>query len=226
MNKRFEIRLLFVVTTMLFMPFAASFGYADAHAEASILQTATVVFVAESADAEQVYPKYEADYMELAIKAIAEGDIETAQLLLERRNEKISALGLEYIPIDAAELVLLSKIITTEAGSSWLSDEWQQLVGSVVLNRTASPEFPNTIIEVIEQPGQYYGSNSSYFKKLIPYERAVHNALWLLENGSIAPADVVFQAEFKQGSGVYTSMSDSLLGTTYFCYSSYRGLYE
>ena len=33
------------------------------------------------------------------------------------------------------------------------------------------------------------------------------------------PADVVWQAEFKQGNGVYTMYYDKVLGTTtYYCY--------
>jgi hypothetical protein len=40
-----------------------------------------------------------------------------------------------------------------------------------------------------------------------------------------APA-VVFQANFRQGSGTHTSYYDRLLGSTYFCYSSKMHLYE
>ena len=42
---------------------------------------------------------------------------------------------------------------------------------------------------------------------------------YLLENGSICPANVVGQNSIITGSGVYTSYQDSILGTTvYFCY--------
>ena len=34
----------------------------------------------------------------------------------------------------------------------------------------------------------------------------------LIANGSILPANVIFQAEFKQGDGVYAQ-----IGNTYFC---------
>ena len=36
---------------------------------------------------------------------------------------------------------------------------------------------------------------------------------------------VVFQANFKQGSGVCKALYDSHLGWTYFCYSSNMSLY-
>ena len=53
-------------------------------------------------------------------------------------------------------------------------------VGEVVLNRMASPEFPDTMREVLEQPGQYYGRNNPYFNHLKPLPASVEAArrLW------------------------------------------------
>ena len=48
----------------------------------------------------------------------------------------------------------------------------------------------------------------------------------VLKDGSIAPPSVVFQAEFVQGKGTYKKITDSILGTTYFCYSSYPDFYK
>ena len=129
--------------------------------------------------------------------------------------------------IDETELLLLSKIIHIEAGSAWLSEEHRQMVGSVVLNRMASPEFPDTMWEVITQPGQYYKTTSAWFENLLPHEWCVETARYLLENGSVLPPNVIFQAESAQGSGVYASIYDAALDTTtYFCFSSRMGLYE
>lgn len=124
------------------------------------------------------------------------------------------------------DLNLLSKIMYAEAGSEWLSDEWKMCVGEVVLNRVASPEFPNTLAAVLAQPGQYYGANSSYFRNLQPSARCVELAARLLDGERVLnnPA-VVFQANFRQGSGVHTRLYDSKLGYTYFCYSSHPELY-
>lgn len=174
----------------------------------------------------------------------------------EKRNLKIKTCNLEYEPTDffqtystgeeilaaieayndtyedpapsytEEELYLLAKIIYAEAGSSWLSDEQQLLVGNVVLNRVASPEFPNTIKEVIYQKGQYYGVNSNRFKKMVPGERELAHAKRLLDGERFCPTSVVFQANFKQGSGVWKAIPDKILKTTYFCYSSRRYLYE
>ncbi|MBA2133000.1 cell wall hydrolase [Hydrogenispora sp. UU3] len=51
------------------------------------------------------------------------------------------------------DLYLLAKLIRAEAeGEPY---EGQVAVGAVVLNRVKSPQFPNTIYDVIYQPGQF-----------------------------------------------------------------------
>ena len=104
----------------------------------------------------------ETDYMALMMTAAMAGD-EAAGLAAEAsRTEKIDVLGLDYRTVTYEELILLSRIIQVEAGSGWLDMEWKMSVGEVVLNRIASPEFPNTMRAVVEQPGQYYGKNNGY----------------------------------------------------------------
>lgn len=116
------------------------------------------------------------------------------------------------------ELDLLARVIYAEVGCTWIPDWVQQMVGSVVLNRVASPYYPDTIYDVIYQPGQYAPTwDGSIYKT--PDARTIENARYLLENGSICPANVVGQNSIITGSGVYTSYRDSILGTTvYFCY--------
>jgi len=117
------------------------------------------------------------------------------------------------------DLDLLARIINAEAGSDWMPDWVQQMVGSVVLNRVNSEYFPNTIREVIYQPGQY-GPVSNGMIDYTPSERVIENARYVLENGSICPANVTGQNGVVSGSGVYTSYYDSVLDTTmYFCYT-------
>lgn len=116
------------------------------------------------------------------------------------------------------DLDLLSRVIYAEVGSSWIPDWVQQMVGSVVLNRVNSPYYPDTIREVVYQPGQYAPTwNGSIYKT--PDARAIENARYVLEHGSICPENVVGQNSIITGSGVYTSYYDSILNTTvYFCY--------
>ena len=127
------------------------------------------------------------------------------------------SLGSESVtPVDADELDLLSRLICGEMGMSWAPDEQQLYVGSVALNRVASDRFPDTLEEVVYQPGQY--ACASYLDTLTPDERTIANARQLLEGGSVLPAGVVFQSEAPQGSGVYATYHDEVLGsTTYYC---------
>jgi len=196
----------------------------------------------------------ETDYLVLMMEAAAEGGthaIAMGAIYEQQRNLKIEDLGLPFeqtlifskhdnpdkivcelknylAPITYAEedLMLLAIIIQIEAGSKWLSDEWKMCVGNVVLNRVASPEFPNTIKEVFEQKGQYAGGSSSYYSKITPSEKCIEMAKKLLEGERLLPNSVVFQANFPLGSSVYIKYYDSLLGYTYFCNSNYPELYE
>lgn len=121
------------------------------------------------------------------------------------------------------ELFCLAAVIYNEAGSDFISDEHQEMVGYVVLNRVNHPAYPNSIREVIEQPGQYSGMSKGvhFFQRGNSQAeenakaRAYEAARRVLENRNNIPipANVVYQAQGKQGSGVYKK-----LGNTYFCY--------
>ena len=168
----------------------------------------------------------ETNYMATMIAAATVGDVDCGHQAEELRNAKIAAQGLSNVAVSWDELYLLAKIIYAEAGSYWLSDDWKMCVGEVVLNRVASPEFPNTMPEVIYQPGQYYGRQSRYFEDLRPDTRAVLAAMRLIEGERVLNCpSVVFQANLRQGSGTHTALYDKALGWTYFCYSSRPELY-
>lgn len=108
------------------------------------------------------------------------------------------------------EAVLLAHLVTAEVGD--LSRESQIAVASVVLNRVESDLFPDTIYDVIYQEGQYEPvMNGAIEKELI--ESATESAYYVYQNGSQIPCDVLFQAEFVQGSGVW-----AFLDGEYFCY--------
>lgn len=116
------------------------------------------------------------------------------------------------IEVESEKKYLLARLVYAEAGNE--SDEHQQAVASVVLNRMNSDKFPDSIDEVIYQrdPLQYACIEDGNIDK-IPDERAIKNAYYIWDNGSILPDNVLYQAEFKQGSGVYKQ-----IGNTYFCY--------
>lgn len=91
------------------------------------------------------------------------------------------------------------------------SRELQEAVGSVVLNRVASDDFPDTIPDVVFQRGQYACTWDGNYDRT-PTERNWEVARYLLENGSQIPENVVFQAGFKQGK-VWKK-----IGGEIFCY--------
>ena len=91
----------------------------------------------------------------------------------------------------------------------------QMYVGSVVLNRLHSTKYfsyGDCIKNIVLAPRQYacFADGGAYRE---PTDLNIEVANELIANGSILPANVIFQAEFKQGDGVYAQ-----IGNTYFCY--------
>lgn len=178
------------------------------------------------------YEKYagfslDTDYLSVMKESCLSGDLASGVEAEIKRNTQIDTLGLDAKKISMDELHMLARIITSEAGSSWLPMEWKMGVGEVVLNRVASPEFPNTIEEVLYAPNQYSNVNSKYFMKLTPFADCVDAAARLLSGERVLDdPSVVFQSGSKQGSGVHTTLYDETFGYTYLCYSSRPELYE
>lgn len=92
------------------------------------------------------------------------------------------------------------------------------MVANVVINRVNSSLYPDTIYEVLTQYRQYgtmwkYGVSfpSGASKKDINHCRNI--ARRILEGERVCPKNVLFQAEFEQGSGVYKEIDG-----IYFCY--------
>ena len=114
------------------------------------------------------------------------------------------------------DLYVLSHIINAEAGDDNCSHEHRIAVGSVVLNRVAADDFPDTIEGVVFDPGQYSPTWDGRYS-LEPSEDSIETAKYLLENGSQIPEDCIYQAEFEQGSGTWKPFK-TIYGTTYICY--------
>ena len=116
--------------------------------------------------------------------------------------------------ITEEDISLLASLIYYEEGEPVTPEDELRCYycGSVVINRIASSEFPNTVEGVVNQTGQYACinkiRNEGYYGD-IDWEIAEE----LLTYGSTIPYTVVFQAQFKQGSGVFAH-----IGNQYFCY--------
>ena len=95
-------------------------------------------------------------------------------------------------------------------------------VGNVVLNRVADPRFPNSVYDVITAPGQYGHGNGEpiVFYSYISQDgiqRSYDVARRLLNGERVLPENVVWQAGFPQGNGLYEYF-EAEPHDFYFCY--------
>jgi len=120
---------------------------------------------------------------------------------------------------EQGDLDILAKVIEYEAGDCpW---DHKVAVAAVVLNRVASPAFPDSVYDVVGQPGQYH---SMYLSGFSGVRRSSYEAARAAMDGNHdVPADVFWQAQFPQGKSIWwvsyvnTGWYSS---TTFFC----RGL--
>lgn len=121
----------------------------------------------------------------------------------------------------ADELEMLAIVIYREAGGDAYSDETRLMVGTVVMNRIQDERYPDTMQEVLTQKSQYgrlHWTGVVWPKRASsPYEshaveRAYTIAERILQGDRALPEDVVYQAEFRQGTEV-VDHRDGL----YFC---------
>ena len=119
------------------------------------------------------------------------------------------------------ELEALAIIIYQEAGGDACSDLTRSMVGTVVMNRVADERFPDTIQEVATQKRQYgrlywtglvWPDRASNPGEAQAVQRAYDCARAILEGERALPEDVIWQAEFPQGTEI-VAHQDGL----YFC---------
>ena len=119
------------------------------------------------------------------------------------------------------ELEMLALVIYQEAGGDACSDETRLMVGNVVLNRVADERFPDTIEEVLLQERQYgrlhwtglvWPERASQSVEAHAVQRAYDCAERVLEGERLLPEDVIWQAEFVQGTEI-VAQQDGF----YFC---------
>lgn len=127
------------------------------------------------------------------------------------------------IPVSFDELCLLSKYIAAKAGNAQLSDEFLFFTGEVALNRVVSPEFPDTLSEVVAQELPYAAALSGPSSRRLP-RSCVEAAMRLLLGERRMESSVVYQTDRREGD-IYAIFGDKLLGFTYFCRSPHPELY-
>ena len=128
------------------------------------------------------------------------------------------------------DIRILTTTVCHEAGHT--TEQLRQYVAQVVLNRVEDSRFPDTVKGVITQPGQYStkyatveaanaiqatdSKNGTYYYGIC--EDSVKAAMM----GQVEmPSNVLYQANFSQGKGVWKSVyfnSGWYASTSYFCY--------
>jgi len=141
-------------------------------------------------------------------------------------EEAGAAAGAES-SVDWEELFLLSRALYARTGNRTYEECWRLCIGEVILNRVASPEFPDTLEGVIRGDAAYSGKVSGYFDALRP-DRSCAEIAWRLLEGEryMDDATVVYEGSRRQGGGVCLSLYDYRGGDIYFCYTASPALYR
>ena len=156
-----------------------------------------------------------------------EGGSQLYQELKENYDEAVYTLdnGLYKYPYTDEEYRLLARVIMNEQGANTSPDEAQMLVGCVVLNRMANggingDKINPSMLDILLEPGQYASHYTWNVKTDDITDKVWENTRRVLEYEYEAPANVMYQATFRQGSGIYKSFYNGspYNNTTYFCY--------
>lgn len=106
---------------------------------------------------------------------------------------------------------LLARILFLECGSDWIPDYVLEYFCSVVVNRVNHWYYPDTLDGVLSQRSQFISYSNRW--NTTPTDRCYTIAREILETGSKIPENVVYFAQFMQGSGAYHQWENN-----YFCY--------
>ena len=164
----------------------------------------------------------EPDHLALMVDAAVSGDTDRGRAAALAYREALARDGSGGTPVSYDELSLLARFLAAEAGDSWRTEELRLCAGEVLLNRVASPEFPDTLEEVLCDEGIGLEELAS----LTPSRDCVNAALRLLQGERLLDRAVVYQSDRALGGGVYATFCDRRLRFTYFCLTEHPELYS
>ncbi|MBR1456474.1 MAG: cell wall hydrolase [Oscillospiraceae bacterium] len=171
----------------------------------------------------------EPDYLGQMEDAAMCGDTEAGHLAEYARNHRIDETGSGEVKIAFDDLYLLARLIYVEAGDLHMSDEQRMCVGEVVLNRVASPEYPDSLAAVVYQDGQYPAAATAAFQtETFPNRVSAQTAMRLLLGERVLTPAVVIQSHQEATGEVYAKFCNRrgfLYTYTYFCASPHPELY-
>lgn len=165
------------------------------------------------------------DYLDLMAEAAAAGNVEAGRACEAEQLAAIQESGSDETVISFEELYLLSQFIYLKAGEARLSQELRMCTGEIVLNRMASPEFPNTMRGVfLQMEDETALLASPSLTDIVPSRACVDAAMRLLTGERMMEPSVVYQTYARKGD-IFATFADKLLGFTYFCRSENKDLY-
>lgn len=151
--------------------------------------------------------------------------IEAARATWHEAQEEIAAYT-RLSKYTDEDIRILATTVYYEAGST--TEQLREYVAQVVLNRVSDSRFPNTVKGVVTQPGQYAGkyaqastTQAAQNASSLNYASSVSAAKKAMMGRVDMPSNVVFQANFAQGKGIWKSVyfnSGWFASTSYFCY--------
>ncbi len=163
----------------------------------------------------------EPDWLAMLSQAAEAGDREAGLAACEGWNAGEGRPNLDY-----DELMLLAGFLTRETESPWLSDELRFGLGEVALNRVASPEYPDSLEEVLSQLSLCSAPGDTVSRDIPPpSRRCVELALRLLL-GERRLSPLVVTLGPRASGPVHSVFRDLHFGTLYFCESRHPELYE
>ena len=158
------------------------------------------------------------DYPALLVDAAVRGDAEAGRAAEAARSAAIERGG-DGTPVSFDTLLLLTRFLSAEAGDDWRTEELRLCLGEVLLNRVASPEFPDSLEDVLSELG--WASDAP-----APYSRGcAEAALRLLLGERLLDRRVVYWGDRTRGGGVYATFCDRRFRCTYFCLTEHPELY-
>lgn len=145
-------------------------------------------------------------------------EVESVTIAVEKASARVEEVEAERTGYTVCEdeVLLLARLMHAEEGVLRVKLPYEDakkahmLCGSVALNRLNMHYLGDTTItEVIYAPGQYECIKN--LNQAVP-EETIEWARELIENGPIGPSNMIYQAEFEQGSSTYAH-----IGNQYFC---------
>lgn len=129
-------------------------------------------------------------------------------ILLLLISQTLIVSSIRYMYYKKAEIKSLASIINAECGICEESEKYK--VGSVVLNRVASTEFPNTIELVIKQDNQFHGYGT---KQYLPDKASLSIAKRLIDGIGRVPEILYFWGDSSTNSNFVDKMKSRIMYT-------------